>query len=45
MEEYEIPRCEICGGEEPVFRVYDVTGQCLGCEVCLTIYEDGRVRL
>ena len=38
-------RCEICGAEIPVMRVYDVEGRYLGCETCLTIYDEGRIRL
>ena len=43
--DYYRKHCPVCGAEEPTMAVYDVTGDCLGCEVCLTIYDEGRIRL
>ena len=44
MEERE-HCCSVCGQDWPTLQVYDVTGVCLGCETCLTIYDEGRIRL
>jgi hypothetical protein len=37
--------CLVCGQDWPALQVYDVSGVCLGCERCLTIYDEGRIRL
>ena len=44
--QYDTPKfCAVCGAEEPKLQIYDIAGVCLGCEVCLTVYDEGRIRL
>ena len=38
-------RCGVCGQSWPAYQVEDVNHALLGCERCLTIREDGVVRL
>ena len=40
-----VRRCAVCGQRQPRFSVEDVNHALLGCESCLTIRENGVVRL
>lgn len=43
--EMDVGCCGVCGQVRPRFAVEDVNHALLGCERCLTIREDGVVRL